>query len=86
LGLFLVAWILIYLSGVLAEDQDCIEKQDTFCLSINHQTQKPKIDERDVHRKNEKGETPHPLKEEKARIRAKSGPVSFSHKANWCRM
>lgn len=50
-GLFLVTWISVELWGVLVEDQDCLEKQDTFYLSINHQTQNPQSNERDEHTK-----------------------------------
>lgn len=32
-----------------------------------------------------KGETPRPLKEEKARIRAQSGLVSFCQQGDWCK-
>lgn len=67
----------IELCGILVEDQDCIEKQDTFYLSINHQTQKTETNEWDECTEDKNGETPNPLKEEEARIRAQSGLVSL---------
>lgn len=65
----------------MVEDQDHIEKHKTFYINKSSNRKTKPINGMCAQRM-KKEETPHPLKEEKARIRARSSLVSFYHRAS----